>query len=579
MIWVFAIYNGLSWYPITLAIISNFSDAPSLVGDGIPLLEKYMNFSELGLSPEVLNTVEQLGYETPTPVQSKTIPLLLEGRDVLGQAQTGTGKTAAFALPLLCQIDLKQRDPQALVLAPTRELAIQVAEAFQSYAKNMKGFHVLPIYGGADFQPQLRGLKRGAHVVVGTPGRVMDHLNRGTLKLKNLTNFVLDEADEMLNMGFAEDVKEILEHAPETKQTALFSATMPSSIKRIADRYLNDAAYVKIEASKTTLKSIEQKFVQVDRKHKLESLTRFLEVETFDAAIIFAKTRTGTIELTEKLQARGYSAQAINGDLQQKTREQVIKRCKDGSLDIIVATDVAARGLDVERIGLVVNYDIPHDVESYVHRIGRTGRAGRQGKALLFVSAREKRMLREIENATKSTVEQVKVPTLVELKEKRISKFADKITEAVESADFEQNKAFAEKLIASNNWHKTDLIAALIGIAQEGEESESGKDDLNSTERDRGFGGGRDGGNRGRGRRDDRRGGGGRRFGGRDGGRGRRDDRGGERGGRDSRSRDDRSGTGSRSESRNDRPRGEFKPKSRPSSDGPRKVRTPRPKR
>ncbi|HHW4673516.1 MAG TPA: DEAD/DEAH box helicase, partial [Xylella fastidiosa subsp. pauca] len=340
-------------------------------------------FADLGLSDAVMQAVTKIGYETPSPIQAATIPALLAGRDVLGQAQTGTGKTAAFALPLLTRTVLNQVKPQVLVLAPTRELAIQVAEAFQRYAASISGFRVLPVYGGQSYGQQLAALKRGVHVIVGTPGRVIDHLERGTLDLSELKTLVLDEADEMLRMGFIEDVEEVLRKLPASRQVALFSATMPPQIRRIAQTYLQDPIEVTIATKTTTAANIRQRYWWVSGLHKLDALTRILEVETFDAMIIFVRTKAATEELAEKLQARGLTAAAINGDMQQAQRERTIHQLKDGKLDILVATDVAARGLDVERISHVLNYDIPYDVESYVHRIGRTGRAGRSGEAIL----------------------------------------------------------------------------------------------------------------------------------------------------------------------------------------------------
>ena len=349
------------------------------------------SFHDLALSEPVLKAVESAGYETPSPIQAEIIPFMLDGRDVLGQAQTGTGKTAAFALPILSRLNLQQKDPQVLVLAPTRELAIQVAEAFHGYASHLKGFHVLPIYGGQDYSTQLRQLRRGAHVVVGTPGRVMDHMRKGTLKLNQLSTLVLDEADEMLRMGFIDDVEWILDQIPEKRQIALFSATMPTVIRKIAQKYLHNPEQITIKVKTQTAENIRQRYWLVSGTHKLDALTRILEAEEFDGMIIFVRTKTATIELAEKLEARGHSAAAINGDMSQQLRERSINNLKNGKLDILVATDVAARGLDVERITHVVNYDIPYDTESYIHRIGRTGRAGRTGDAILFVSPREKR--------------------------------------------------------------------------------------------------------------------------------------------------------------------------------------------
>ena len=388
-------------------------------------------FAELELAAPVLKALQDLGYESPTPIQEQSIPAFLAGSDLLAQAQTGTGKTAAFALPILSQLDLKIKNPQALVIAPTRELAIQVAEAFQSYAKHLKGFHVTPIYGGQEYRVQLQALKRGTHVVVGTPGRVMDHLRRNTLSLDNLKTVVLDEADEMLKMGFIDDIEWILEQIPENHQTGLFSATLPTSIQKIAKRYLKDPEKIQIKSTDKTVASIEQVYMRVGRNQKLEALTRFLEVEDLQAAIIFTRTKTMSSELAEKLQARGYAVAALNGDLKQSQREKVIARIKKGSLDIIVATDVAARGIDVERVGHVINYDIPTDTESYIHRIGRTGRAGRKGKALLFVTPREQRLLKDIERAVHSPIKQIEPPTIAQMSELRNEQLADKVANII----------------------------------------------------------------------------------------------------------------------------------------------------
>jgi ATP-dependent RNA helicase DeaD len=380
-----------------------------------------------------------VGYETPSPIQAACIPHLLAGSDLLGEAQTGTGKTAAFALPTLARLDLSLKMPQAMVLAPTRELAIQVSEAFQKYARHMPGFHVLPIYGGQSMVVQLRALSRGAHVVVGTPGRVMDHLERKSLQLDRLQTLVLDEADEMLRMGFIDDVQWILEHTPATRQTALFSATMPEPIRRIAQRYQRDPQHVKIRSATSTVATTRQRYWQVRGADKLEALTRILEVEEdFDAAIIFVRTKIATVELAEKLEARGYEAAALNGDMTQGLREQVIERLKSGSLDIVVATDVAARGIDVPRISHVVNYDVPYDTEAYVHRIGRTGRAGRVGSAILFVAPREMRMLKAIEYATRQKIEPITLPTRSEVADRRVSQFKQQVLEVLadEKLDF-----------------------------------------------------------------------------------------------------------------------------------------------
>jgi ATP-dependent RNA helicase DeaD len=382
------------------------------------------SFADLGLSDSLLKTLADIGYETPSPIQAQCIPSCFEGRDLIGQAQTGTGKTAAFALPLMEQIDVKLTKPQALVLTPTRELAIQVAEALQSYAKNLPGFHVLPIYGGQSYTIQLKQLSRGAHIIVGTPGRVMDHLERKTLNLDNLKTMVLDEADEMLRMGFIDDVEWILERTPAQHQTALFSATMPEQIRRVAQKYLVEPREIKIKSATATVAAIRQVYWQVSGMHKLDALTRILEVEdNFDAAIIFVRTKNSTVELADKLSARGYAAAALNGDLNQQMRERVIEQLKSGALDIVVATDVAARGIDVPRVSHVVNYDIPYDTEAYVHRIGRTGRAGRTGNAILFVAPREVSMLRSIERATRSPIAPLTLPSRADVTNKRVADF------------------------------------------------------------------------------------------------------------------------------------------------------------
>lgn len=418
-------------------------------------------FSDLALSEPVMKAIQKVGYEQPSPIQAAAIPVLLAGGDILGMAQTGTGKTAAFALPLLSRIDIKQADPQILVLAPTRELAIQVAEAFQKYASEIPGFHVLPIYGGQDMTSQLRQLKRGAHVVVGTPGRVMDHLRRGSLNLNYLKSLVLDEADEMLRMGFIDDVEWILEHTPETRQTALFSATMPREIRKVCDNYLRDAKEIKIASTQSTGENIEQVYWMVSGTNKLDALTRILEVEPFDGMIIFVRTKTATVELAEKLEARGYSAAPLNGDMNQQLRERTIERLKTGKLDIVIATDVAARGIDVERISHVVNYDIPYDSEAYVHRIGRTGRAGRSGKAILFVAPREKRLLYTIEKATKKPITLMELPSGATVTKHRIEQFTSQITKAIaEQSDL----TFFNDLLAEFS-HKNDISPEEIASA------------------------------------------------------------------------------------------------------------------
>jgi len=424
------------------------------------------SFDQLALNKPILKALDEVGYESPSPIQAETIPLLLEGRDVLGQAQTGTGKTAAFALPMLSRLDLKLKDPQVLVLAPTRELAIQVAEAFQKYAKYLKGFHVLPVYGGQDYRGQIRALQRGVHVVVGTPGRVMDHMRRGTLKLEQLSAMVLDEADEMLRMGFVDDVEWILEQTPDERQIALFSATMPSQIRRIATRHLNNPAEVTIKSKAATVDTIRQRFWPVSGMHKLDALTRICEAEPFDAMIVFVRTKTATVELAEKLSARGYAAAAINGDIQQNLRERTINNLKTNKLDILVATDVAARGLDVERISHVVNYDIPYDTEAYVHRIGRTGRAGRQGDAILFVAPREKRLLYSIEQATRKKIERMELPSTETINDKRIDKFKQRITDTLATEEMGFFYQLIEQYQQEHNVPALEIAAALAHLLQ-----------------------------------------------------------------------------------------------------------------
>lgn len=420
-----------------------------------------VTFNDLALNKSLYKILDEIGYESPSPIQAEAIPLLLEGRDIIGQAQTGTGKTAAFALPLINNIDLKQKDPQLLVLAPTRELAIQVAEAFQKYATYMNGFHVLPVYGGSEYSGQIRALKRGVHVVVGTPGRVMDHIRKGTLKLGSLRALVLDEADEMLRMGFIDDVEWILDQTPDDRQIALFSATMPQQIRRIATRYLNDPAHVTIKAKTATIDTIRQRFWPVSGVHKLDALTRILEAEDFDAMIIFVKTKNSTVELSDKLSARGYSSSALNGDIAQNQRERTIKNVKSGQIDIIVATDVAARGLDVQRISHVVNYDVPHDTESYVHRIGRTGRAGKKGDAILFVAPREKRMLSSIERATRQKIEMMELPSTEIINDKRIDKFKQSITDILAIGELGIFSQLIEQYQQEHNIPAIEIAAAL----------------------------------------------------------------------------------------------------------------------
>ncbi|GEE02242.1 ATP-dependent RNA helicase DeaD [Gordonia spumicola] len=425
-------------------------------------------FDDFDIDDRVRAAIDEVGYETPSPIQAATIPPLLQGRDVVGLAQTGTGKTAAFAIPVLSRIDTSARKPQALVLAPTRELALQVSEAFGRYANKMPEVKVLPIYGGQSYGVQLSGLRRGAQVIVGTPGRVIDHLDKGTLDLSELEFLVLDEADEMLTMGFAEDVERILADTPDEKQVALFSATMPASIGRLARKYLNNPQEVTVKAKTATASNITQKYLQVSHQRKLDALTRVLEVEAFDGMIIFVRTKSATEELAEKLRSRGLSAMAINGDMVQAQRERTINQLKDGSLDILVATDVAARGLDVDRISHVVNYDIPHDVESYVHRIGRTGRAGRSGTALLFVSPRERHLLRSIERHTRQEIEEIDLPSVDDVNAQRVAKFADSITSNLGSSHLDIFRGLVENYARENDVAMADIAAALALESRDG---------------------------------------------------------------------------------------------------------------
>ena len=425
-------------------------------------------FDVLGLPPQVLAAVRKVGYETPSPIQAQTIPVLMEGQDVVGLAQTGTGKTAAFALPILSRIDKSVRSPQALVLAPTRELALQVADSFQSFADHVGGLNVLPIYGGQAYGIQLSGLRRGAHIVVGTPGRVIDHLEKGSLDISGLRFLVLDEADEMLNMGFQEDVERILADTPDDKQVALFSATMPNGIRRLSKQYLNNPAEISVKSETRTATNITQRYLSVAHRNKMDALTRILEVTEFEAMIMFVRTKHETEEVAEKLRARGFSAAAINGDIAQAQRERTVDQLKDGRLDILVATDVAARGLDVERISHVLNYDIPNDTESYVHRIGRTGRAGRTGEAILFVTPRERRMLRSIERATNAPLNEMELPTVDEVNEFRKVKFADSITKALEHSQVALFRTLIKEYSEKHDTPLEDIAAALATEAQSG---------------------------------------------------------------------------------------------------------------
>ncbi|MBT9184185.1 DEAD/DEAH family ATP-dependent RNA helicase [Pectobacterium punjabense] len=430
------------------------------------MTDLFTSFSDLGLSAPIINALTDLGYEKPSPIQAECIPHLLNGRDVLGMAQTGSGKTAAFALPLLNNLKPELKAPQMLVLAPTRELAVQVAEACNDFAKHMHGVNVVALYGGQRYDVQLRALRGGAQIVVGTPGRLLDHLKRGTLDLSNLSGLVLDEADEMLRMGFIEDVENIMAQIPAAHQTALFSATMPEAIRRITRRFMKDPQEVRIQSSVTTRPDISQSYWTVQGMRKNEALVRFLEAEDFDAAIIFVRTKNATLEVAEALERSGYNSAALNGDMNQALREQTLERLKDGRLDILIATDVAARGLDVERISLVVNYDIPMDAESYVHRIGRTGRAGRAGRALLFVENRERRLLRNVERTMKLTIPEVELPNAELLGQRRLAKFAAKVQQQLESSDLDMYRALLTKLQPQEELDIETLAAALLKMAQ-----------------------------------------------------------------------------------------------------------------
>jgi ATP-dependent RNA helicase DeaD len=428
-----------------------------------------LRFDDLGLDPKVLKAIKDVGYESPSPIQAEAIPPLLAGEHVVGLAQTGTGKTAAFALPILSRIDLSQKSPQVLVLAPTRELALQVSEAFEKYAHQIKGLHVLPVYGGQGYGVQLSALRRGVHIVVGTPGRVMDHLEKGTLDLSELRFVVLDEADEMLNMGFAEDVEQILAGTPESKQVALFSATMPPQIRKIVKQHAPGATEIKVKSSSTTAANVEQRFLKVAHAQKLDALTRILEVENFDGMIIFVRTKHATEELAERLRARGFSAAAINGDVAQVQRERTVEQLRKSKLDILVATDVAARGLDVPRISHVINHDIPTDTESYVHRIGRTGRAGRAGVAISFVTPRENHLLRAIEKTNRTTLAEMRLPTVEDVNAFRVSKFTDAITQALGDGQLGQFRELIATYEQDHDVPALDIAAAIAVLAQDGE--------------------------------------------------------------------------------------------------------------
>ncbi|MGB7344179.1 MAG: DEAD/DEAH box helicase [Pirellulaceae bacterium] len=433
-----------------------------------PVVSTGPTFAGLPLSPAVQEAIVASGYDTPTDIQAEIIPHMLEGRDVLAQSQTGTGKTAAFAMPILSRIKIKKNSPQVLVLAPTRELAIQVAKSFSTYASAMPKFRVLPVYGGQDYEPQLRALRRGVHVVVGTPGRVIDHIKRGTLNLSGIECLVLDEADEMLNMGFLEDVEFVLEKAPAKRQIALFSATLPAPIRKISERYLTDPVTITIKTKTMTADSIRQRALFVAPKNKITILKTFLESEETDGVIVFTKTKDATIQVADKLNREGLSAVALNGDMPQKVRERTIEQLKSGKLDILVATDVAARGLDVSRISHVINFDLPHDTESYIHRIGRTGRAGRKGEAVIFLTHSQRHKLRSIERVTKQSIEVVDPPTADDINAKRIASFKQKITDVSGTRDLTMFKELLAEYSEETGKPMEMIAAALAQISQQG---------------------------------------------------------------------------------------------------------------
>ncbi|WP_037219496.1 DEAD/DEAH box helicase [Rhodococcus sp. JG-3] len=445
------------------------SSPPVHAGESSSTADDDITFADLGIDERVLKALRDVGYESPSPIQAATIPPLMAGNDVVGLAQTGTGKTAAFAVPILSRLDVSRRTPQALVLAPTRELALQVAEAFGKYATHIPGLHILPIYGGQAYGIQLSGLRKGAQIIVGTPGRVIDHLEKGTLDLSGLEYLVLDEADEMLKMGFQEDVERILSDTPEYKQVALFSATMPAAIRKISKQYLHDPVEITVKTKTSTAPNITQRYVQVAHQRKLEALTRIFEVEEFEAMIMFVRTKQATEELAEKLRARGFSAAAINGDIVQAQRERTIGQLKNGQIDILVATDVAARGLDVDRISHVINYDIPHDTESYVHRIGRTGRAGRAGQALLFVAPRERHLLKAIERATRQPITEMQLPSVDDVNAQRVTKFKDSITESLGNENLALFRRLIEDYEREHDVSLVDIAAALAIQSRDGE--------------------------------------------------------------------------------------------------------------
>lgn len=426
-----------------------------------------ISFADLQLNSSILSALSDLGFEKPSPIQIECIPLILGGHDVLGMAQTGSGKTAAFSLPFLMKIDENLKAPQILVLAPTRELAIQVADACKNFTKYMKNINVLCLYGGQRYDIQMKGLKQGPQIVVGTPGRLLDHLKRKTLNLSKLIGLVLDEADEMLRMGFIDDVEAIMESIPDGHQTALFSATMPAPIRRITKQFMQNPKEVQIKSTQKTAPDIDQSYWLVKGVRKNEALLRFLEIEELDAAIIFVRTKSATLEIADLLESNGYNCAALNGDMTQQLREQTLDRLRAGRLNILIATDVAARGLDVERINLVINYDITLDSESYVHRIGRTGRAGRAGRALLFVDPRERRLLKNIENTINKAIPEVQLPVKEIIENKRIEKLNLEIKKQLESKNLELYRPIVQRLIEEDTIQAETLAVALLKMVQQ----------------------------------------------------------------------------------------------------------------
>jgi ATP-dependent RNA helicase DeaD len=453
-----------------------------------------VRFEDLNLSAPILEAIQSAGYQTATPIQARAIPVLLAGRDLLGQAQTGTGKTAAFALPMLQRIDLDQKVPQVIVLTPTRELAIQVADAFRGYAAKLPGLRVVPIYGGQDYHIQFRQLDRGVHVVVGTPGRVMDHMNRGSLKLDALRGLVLDEADEMLQMGFADDVEWVLTRAPAERQVALFSATMPDSIRKIAQRHLRNPAQITISQKTAAPETVRQRFVAVESHQKRDVLARILKSEPIDAVLVFVNTKGTTEPLADFLSAQGHRAAALSGDVPQSARERIVEALRAGKLDVIVATDVAARGLDVQRVSHVINFDLPLDTESYVHRIGRTGRASRSGDAILFLNPRGRNMLKRIEQATRQTIERMEIPSIEDINLRRVARFHERISEGMSRPDLADFSKLVESYRRDHDV-PIERIASVLAALAAGDVPLLLKDELPepSFDEERDFGGARSG--------------------------------------------------------------------------------------